>query len=1155
MASSSAASAAEGAAAQGWSVDEVQQWLLHRSGLEIGLAAELGAQLLAEEIDGEALLQYDRDDLKKDLGLPGGKVATLWKALATLRDTEGAVEADAGGEGVPPPPLGAAAAVAAAAAAPPPSERVPPPKQLAVLVAHLPELDEQCWGGVVGAAREGQPPDEALGDELAALLVGCGLVDEEVQRSVVQQCAFLLKQFSKASSIDAVRQRLVPLGFSDEHIATLAGERGEDDDEGDGGDGEEEDEDEDDDEDEEEEDSDDDDVDDDGFDDTWSTEMLTAVREPELKALLSTTAQHMLGFDLQPEDLESVEEACAVARVPLHHAAALTKVLSAAIIHATSTAKPTVQAAAGTEDQEASTTGDDDGAAPYPLGDGHAALIASAAKWYAKQLHKQAQLREDEATSETAEGQAAASSSIDVDNSRSTVGWPYGCIMAGWLTLVGHRSAEVKGENDQDEEFDFRDGDEDATTGAPDPEDDSVQERRQRRWFVLRRTCIEVFASARDAERGERESAEYSAVPIPFIALRPHAGRSTSRRNPSDSEFGFRLLDLQMVLGNPLPKNLGVDAGDSSTREQWVQCLEAQALGEAKQKLSAAAHVAAGAAAGLGGIAAGGGSMGLAAAVAAKEMAKEKAHSASEAALLLKEQREEERERVRAEELALARENDAKRRAALEESLLSEASTGEEYYIYMRHFFMSHRRTVAKEQRVADYRAGRLMDVMEIFGGLRADQWLTAWDKDLEEQAEEEDDPLAVLGDLFDHVDTEDGAEVEPDLFPEEETDSDADDTESSGEDEESSEEESESSEEEDEVDVLDLEQTTVRQKEDSAHVQFGGKGRFAAVTMRLEGDILRLVQHQDGPGTGPVVKDWSLKITACSVRAPKKVRSAKGKNGAPTEHQLRLDLASGVQDDSGNSKYVICISSAADAEEWKRALEPAHTLDYRLFTVEQHHLKHKTAPKMVSLGVNRAGMALIDPATDRIYDRYRFAKVRGWKSDKEKLYLRVDVDKEYHSLGHPSEPHKPISFWLGTSRGAEVCDLLRSIAFAIDATLKRERWRSDAIAKGQPNKIEVGRCQYGGKGNFEPVTMELAGDRLVMETHLGAVTRLTVAKRIGSTAHFSSPKKVGFHTVLRHGVPCGSDSFFRFYAAVCSACCCSPCFCLLYVPAAVLLR
>eukprot|EP01043_Picozoa_sp_COSAG02_P070597 COSAG02_NODE_12562_length_1525_cov_1.262973_1_plen_338_part_10 len=337
------------AAAQRWSVDEVQQWLLHRSGLEVGLAAELGAQLLAEEIDGEALLQYDRDDLKKDLGLPGGKVTKLWNAMATLREAGSAGGTSADGEGVPPPQdtATAAATVPAAAAAPPVSERVPPPKQLAILVAHLPELDNECWCGVVDAAREGKSPGEALGDELAALLGGCGLVDAEIQRGVVEQCAFLLKQIAKASSVEAVRQRLVPLGFSDAHIAVLAGGRVADPDAGDGDavgspgattlveshdlDNWDEDEGEDEDESEEEDGDDGDYL---AVDEPWRPEMLTAVREPELKALLSATAQHMLGFDLQPEDLESAEEACALARVPLHHTAALTKVLSAAILHA-----------------------------------------------------------------------------------------------------------------------------------------------------------------------------------------------------------------------------------------------------------------------------------------------------------------------------------------------------------------------------------------------------------------------------------------------------------------------------------------------------------------------------------------------------------------------------------------------------------------------------------------------------------------------------------------------------------------------------------------------------------------------------------------------------------------------------------------------------
>ena len=84
----------------------------------------------------------------------------------------------------------------------------------------------------------------------------------------------------------------------------------------------------------------------------------------------------------------------------------------------------------------------------------------------------------------------------------------------------------------------------------------------------------------------------------------------------------------------------------------------------------------------------------------------------------------------------------------------------------------------------------------------------------------------------------------------------------------------------------------------------------------------------------------------------------------------------------------------------------------------------------------------------------------------------------------------------------------MKSIALAVAATKKRDKWRADAIAANLPNQIEVGRCQFGGKGKFEPVTMELAGDRFTMETHLGAITRLTNAKKI-SQATVSTPKKV----------------------------------------------
>ena len=442
--------------------------------------------------------------------------------------------------------------------------------------------------------------------------------------------------------------------------------------------------------------------------------------------------------------------------------------------------------------------------------------------------------------------------------------------------------------------------------------------------------------------------------------------------------------------------------------------------------------------------------------------------------------------------------------------MFAEAFKGEEYYLYMRHHYMSRKRKVAQQRRIADYRAGKLEAVaQDIFGGLDGNDWIDAWDRQLEEQAAEEDDPLAVLDELFDATppsesdaaaDAAEG-EVEEDLFPEEtdsedDDDDDDDDGDGDGEEDEPS---SSSSEEEEE----DIEEEEKREKELQAHVQVGGKGSFLPVTMRLDGEILRLIQYKEGLGAGVVVKEWSPKITACVVGAPKKLRPSKGKNAAPTAHQLRLDLASGVVDEHKQCKYIICVDSASVCEEWKAMLEPAHTSEYKLFSVEQHHLKQKKAPKIVSLGVNRSGMALMDPTTNKVYERYRFIKVRGWKSDASKLYLRVMYDPEHHSL-----PDDTTSFWLGTARGQEVCDLMKSIALAVAATKKRDKWRADAIAANLPNQIEVGRCQFGGKGKFEPVTMELAGDRFTMETHLGAITRLTNAKKI-SQATVSTPKKV----------------------------------------------
>ena len=101
-------------------VARLSGWLagvLDSSGLEPSLATELAAQLLAEEIDGEALLEYSRDDLKSDLRLPGGKVTKLWKAIEPLR--EGEAEVASAEEGAPD---GKAA----------PAEQVPPDAAAAV---------------------------------------------------------------------------------------------------------------------------------------------------------------------------------------------------------------------------------------------------------------------------------------------------------------------------------------------------------------------------------------------------------------------------------------------------------------------------------------------------------------------------------------------------------------------------------------------------------------------------------------------------------------------------------------------------------------------------------------------------------------------------------------------------------------------------------------------------------------------------------------------------------------------------------------------------------------------------------------------------------------------------------------------------------------
>ena len=124
----------------------------------------------------------------------------------------------------------------------------------------------------------------------------------------------------------------------------------------------------------------------------WEPSMLTDVGTPELKTLLSATVQHMLGMQLQSEELDGVEEACAVAKISLRHTTALTKVLSAAIVSVAAAA----DAAAGADDG-GEEPAEGAGTAAYPLGEGHAALIASAAKWYNKQLRKTKQKQQQAA--------------------------------------------------------------------------------------------------------------------------------------------------------------------------------------------------------------------------------------------------------------------------------------------------------------------------------------------------------------------------------------------------------------------------------------------------------------------------------------------------------------------------------------------------------------------------------------------------------------------------------------------------------------------------------------------------------------------------------------------------------------------------------------
>ena len=69
-----------------WSLDATSSWALSL-GPQLGadLAQTVAKRIKEEEIDGETLLGYERKDLKDDLGLNGGNMAKLWKAMEGLR--------------------------------------------------------------------------------------------------------------------------------------------------------------------------------------------------------------------------------------------------------------------------------------------------------------------------------------------------------------------------------------------------------------------------------------------------------------------------------------------------------------------------------------------------------------------------------------------------------------------------------------------------------------------------------------------------------------------------------------------------------------------------------------------------------------------------------------------------------------------------------------------------------------------------------------------------------------------------------------------------------------------------------------------------------------------------------------------------------------
>ena len=68
-----------------WSVQQVGEWAESLASLGPDQAEAVAAAVEAEEIDGDALLTYDKSDLKSDLGLKGGSFTKLWKAIDHLR--------------------------------------------------------------------------------------------------------------------------------------------------------------------------------------------------------------------------------------------------------------------------------------------------------------------------------------------------------------------------------------------------------------------------------------------------------------------------------------------------------------------------------------------------------------------------------------------------------------------------------------------------------------------------------------------------------------------------------------------------------------------------------------------------------------------------------------------------------------------------------------------------------------------------------------------------------------------------------------------------------------------------------------------------------------------------------------------------------------